>query len=176
VGTDTITLAGFTLKTAVVEAGTVTNDDGLGFEGLSGLMGFAWSNIAVSQLPTFAEQLVNASMLANNVFSFHLGRGFDSLSAKQVASSQNGTLSSGSLTIGGTDSSTVRLSPSPEPDFMLIPPRRQFTGDVTFNPINEEAFWSMTADGMSVNSQLLSSTSGFQAIVSLLPFGGSHIV
>jgi hypothetical protein len=90
-----------------VESGTVS-DPAFAFRQMSGIMGFAWSTIAASGSLTFMEQLVKGGSLSQNVVSFHLGRGVDSLDAGE--GSNNGTVKAGSITIGGTDTSTVGLS------------------------------------------------------------------
>jgi hypothetical protein len=112
VGTDTVTVAGFTMENVIVESGgiSVANEHGLAFLGYSGLMGFAWSSISKSKLPTFVEQLANTTTLAQDVFSFYLARGFDSVDAHTADTTPNGTVNAGSLTIGGVDQSTVRAS------------------------------------------------------------------
>ena len=89
---------------AVVESGIVTST-AFEFRQMSGIMGFAWSNIASSRSHTFVEQLAQANSLESNIFSFHLGRGVDTLSDGQGF--QNGTVEAGSVTIGGMDNSTV---------------------------------------------------------------------
>jgi hypothetical protein len=107
VGRDTVTVAGFTLEDVVVETGLLTPSTGLAYEGLSGIMGFAWSEMSESQLPTFMEQLARTGSLTDEIFSFYLGRGYDTLDAEAV-SGKNGTVISGRLSIGGADNSTVR--------------------------------------------------------------------
>ncbi|EIN04225.1 acid protease [Punctularia strigosozonata HHB-11173 SS5] len=143
-GTDTVSVAGFTVPTVIVETG-VSTSDAFSFRQLSGIMGFGWGKISNSGFNTFAEQLVSASVLSENVVSFHLGRAIDSASPQQAES--NGTSKSGgSLTIGGVDSST-------------------FTGSIDFYPIVAEAHWVVQADGMAVNGSLVPGTSGVQAMM-----------
>ncbi|EIN12892.1 acid protease [Punctularia strigosozonata HHB-11173 SS5] len=143
IGTDTVSLAGFTTATSIVEYGVV-DDEAFEFRQMSGIMGFAWSTIAASGSMTFMEQLVKAGALSSNVVSFHLGRGTDDLQPEQGF--QNGTIKAGSITIGGTDSST-------------------YTGDIEFFDIVQAAHWVIQADGMSVDGKLVSATSGVQAMM-----------
>ncbi|EIN12712.1 acid protease [Punctularia strigosozonata HHB-11173 SS5] len=135
VRTDVVTVAGFTLENVVVEPGLISpkNAHGLGFEGISGLMGFAWSSLARSGLPGFVEQLANTTALEENIFSCYFARGLDALDYQTVVGNTNGTVNVGSLTIGGVDNTT-------------------FSGDITYYPIVAENIWSVHAEGLSVDS------------------------
>jgi hypothetical protein len=101
-----VSVAGFSLDEAVVESGPV-DSSAFEFRQLSGIMGFAWGTISESQLQTFMEQLVGTDTLAENVVSFHLGRGADTVSPNADRSSNSTVTTGSSLTIGGTDKSTV---------------------------------------------------------------------
>lgn len=71
-------------------------------------MGFAWSAIAGSKKPTFMQDMITQGQLAEPIVSLHLGRGVDTL--KPSANRGNGTIGTGSsLTLGGTDPSTVQF-------------------------------------------------------------------
>ncbi|EIN12681.1 acid protease [Punctularia strigosozonata HHB-11173 SS5] len=142
-GTDTVSVAGLTVKNAVVESGVV-DSSAFEFRKMSGIMGFGWQGLSRSKMPTFVEQLMQTSSLQSNVFSFYLGRGVDKLSPGQGRG--NGTLNAGTLAIGGTVSST-------------------YTGDIDYFPIVQKAHWVVQADGMSVNSQVVPGTTGVQAMM-----------
>lgn len=58
-----------------------------------GLIGMAFSSIAVTKQPTFVEKLIASRFLTNNQFSFYLGR------------VRSGTSGNSQITIGGNDTS-----------------------------------------------------------------------
>jgi hypothetical protein len=101
-----VSVAGFTLNNAVVESGLV-DSSAFEFRQLSGIMGFAWEPLSGSRQETFMEQLVGTNTLAENVVSFHLGRGADTVSPNAEPLSNSTVTTGSSLTIGGTDQSTV---------------------------------------------------------------------
>ncbi|EIN12791.1 acid protease [Punctularia strigosozonata HHB-11173 SS5] len=145
VGTDRVSLAGFTVDDTTVETATITPSSGLAYEALSGIIGLAWSAISFSQTPTFMEQLAYSGILSEPLFSFYLGRGYDSL-GDQVTTESNGTVTSGSFTVGGVDDTT-------------------FTGNISYFPIISQTWWQVAADGLYVNSHLVHGTAGLQAMM-----------
>lgn len=88
---DTVTVAGLTVPSQTFIA--VTNATGFATGGFDGLMGMGFSTIAQTGAPTFFENLIAQGAVAQQLFSFYLGRG------------KSGTQTASELVLGGRDAS-----------------------------------------------------------------------
>ncbi|GAA5978008.1 hypothetical protein JCM11641_004357 [Rhodosporidiobolus odoratus] len=104
-----------------------------------GICGMAFSTIATSGAPTFFENLITQGGVSQQVFSYYMTR------AKDSTTKSKGTIAGGELCIGCIDSS-------------------KHTGSLNYVPVASQSYWSVKADGVSVDGSVVSGTSMLAAI------------
>ncbi|PPR01067.1 hypothetical protein CVT26_016014 [Gymnopilus dilepis] len=148
-GSDSVKMGGFTVASQTfVTVNSVTSNVLQGE--ISGLMGLAFSTLAVTRATPFWQALLNANQFSSPDMSFWLARANPSSTAEEV----NG----GVFTLGGTNSSL-------------------FSGDIDFQqfPVNTPSYWLQTLSSVTVNGQTVDVATG-PSVLSAIDTGTTLIV
>ncbi|GAA6023359.1 hypothetical protein JCM8202_001404 [Rhodotorula sphaerocarpa] len=135
---DVVTLGGYTVNNTVFAAADTLNP-AFSYYPISGLFGLGFGTISASGYAPWFERLIESGQLARQYFGMYFVRAAD------VTQQAEGSLSGAQLCIGCVDSS-------------------KYTGDITWNPVQSEGFWSIEMDGMFVNGSILNGTAGRAAL------------
>ncbi|GAA5966465.1 hypothetical protein JCM8115_002680 [Rhodotorula mucilaginosa] len=129
---DVVSLGGYTVNNTVFAAANSLNQ-AFTYYPISGLFGLGFGTISASGYAPWFERLIESGQLAQQYFAMFLVRAAD------VTTQAEGSLSGAQLCIGCIDSS-------------------KFTGDISWNPVLSEGFWSIAMDGIEVNGTIVSGT------------------
>ncbi|KAL8280868.1 hypothetical protein RQP46_006872 [Phenoliferia psychrophenolica] len=135
---DTVTVAGDVVPLQIFALANVSAPS---LEALpcDGLMGLGFSTIASSGQPTWFENAITNNVVANPYFSFYLQR------ARDLTTSQSGTIGGGELCFGCIDAS-------------------KYTGAITYVPVTTKGYWEVAMQGISVNGAQIPGTAISAAI------------
>lgn len=96
-----------------------------------GILGMAWSSIAVDKAQPVFNNMVDQNLVAKSVFGFYLDRYYMKYSMISLwchyYRDENGTLG-GELALGGTDPS-------------------HYSGTVNYVPLSQKTYWQFKMDG-----------------------------
>ncbi|GAA5880129.1 hypothetical protein JCM3774_004158 [Rhodotorula dairenensis] len=129
---DVVTLGGYTVNNTVFAAADSLNQ-AFNYYPISGLFGLGFGTISASGYAPWFERLIESGQLAEQYFAMYFVRAAD------VTTRAEGSLSGAQLCIGCIDSS-------------------KYTGDISWNPVLSEGFWSIQMDGIEVNGTMVSGT------------------
>ncbi|GAA5993312.1 hypothetical protein JCM10908_001424 [Rhodotorula pacifica] len=129
---DTVTLGGYTVNNTVFAAADSLNQ-AFNYYPISGLFGLGFGTISASGYAPWFERLIESGQLAQQYFSMYFVRAAD------VTQQAEGSLSGAQLCIGCVDSS-------------------KYTGDISWNPVLSEGFWSVAMDGILINGTMVQGT------------------
>ncbi|BGO99622.1 hypothetical protein NBRC10513v2_004703 [Rhodotorula toruloides] len=135
---DTVSLGGYTVNDTIFAAADTLND-AFTYYPISGLFGLGFGAISASGYAPWFERLLNSDALAQPYFSLFLVR------ASDLTNEAEGSIGGGQMCIGCIDSS-------------------KFTGDINWNPVLSDGFWSVSMDGIETNGKIVPGTATRAAI------------
>ncbi|KZV73513.1 acid protease [Peniophora sp. CONT] len=132
VGTDTVSMGGFTVNGATV-TGVTSVSNNIITGPVSGIMGLGFQALSNTQSTPFWQSLLNSNQLANPEMSFYIAR-----NAASITSNDQET-NGGIFTLGGTNSSL-------------------FQGDIDFNNFpqgSQASYWLQTVSQLTLNGNTI---------------------